>query len=379
MELKEIQEAEKKYYSQTFTRLPVAVERGEGMYVYDLNGRRYLDMFAGIAVSSLGHCHPEVVKAVREQSGKLMHTSNWLYTLPQIELAKLLVELTNMSKAFITNDGTEAVEAAIKLVRKVTGKKEIVSMKGAFHGRTMGSLTLTSGEKYRKPFLPLLSGVKFAAYGDINSLKKKITEKTAAVIVEPIQGESGVIIPPEDYLTQVRELTQEKDVLLIVDEIQTGFGRTGKMFAYQHSGIKPDIICMAKGMGGGFPIGAIAFDCGDFEPGQHGGTFVGNPLASATACAVIKFIIQQQLPKNAAEIGSYLLNELKERNASARGKGLMIGVDVSDGKGAVMKLIDSGVLTIYSSNTVRILPPLIIEKTHVEEFLQKWDSVEGLR
>jgi acetylornithine/N-succinyldiaminopimelate aminotransferase len=377
MNLNEIANTEKKYYANTFGRLPVAVERGTGMYLYDFAGKKYLDMFAGIAVDALGHCHPTVVSAIRKQSEKLMHTSNWLYTLPQLELAKQLVELSGQSKAFMTNDGTEAVEAAIKLARKTTGKTEIIAMNGSFHGRTMGALSLTSGEKYRKPFLPLLPGAKFAEYDDIDSLRKTITPETAAVIVEPIQGEAGVIIPKDDYLRKVREVTEEKDVLLIIDEVQTGFGRTGAMFAFQHAKIKPDIICLAKSLGGGFPIGAIVYSCGDFEPGQHGGTFVGNPLACAVASAVVDHIVKEKLTENSAKMGAYLLSELKGRGLNARGRGLMIGIDVPDGKATTLKLIEKGVLTIYSGNTVRIIPPLIIEKKHADEFLVAWDSLEA--
>jgi acetylornithine/N-succinyldiaminopimelate aminotransferase len=377
MNLNEITTLEKKYYANTFGRLPVAVERGNGMYLYDFAGKKYLDMFAGIAVDALGHCHPTVVSAIRKQSEKLMHTSNWLYTLPQLTLAKQLVELSGQSKAFMTNDGSEAVEAAIKLARKTTGKTEIIAMSGSFHGRTMGALSLTSGEKYRKPFLPLLPGAKFAEYDDVESLRKTITSETAAVIVEPIKGEAGVIMPKDDYLQQVREITEEKNVLLIIDEVQTGFGRTGKMFAFQHAKIKPDIICFAKGLGGGFPVGAITYSCGDFEPGQHGGTFVGNPLASAVASAVVDYIVKENLVENSAKMGSYLLKELKERKLAARGRGLMIGIDVPDGKGTTLKLIEKGVLTIYSGNTVRVIPPLIIEKKHADEILIAWDSLEA--
>ena len=376
MDLNEIQKLESKVYANTFNRLPVAIKKGRGMYLYDVNDKRYLDMFAGIAVNSLGHCHPEVVKTIREQSEILIHTSNWFYTLPQLELAQLLVKITGLKRAFITNDGTEAVETAIKLARKTTGKGEIIAMKNAFHGRTLGALSLTWGERYRKPFLPLVPEMKFVEYNDVDALERSITDKTAAVIVEPIQGESGVIIPDDNYLKEVRELTEEREVLLILDEIQTGFGRTGKMFAFQHSGIEPDILCLAKGLGGGFPIGATLFSCNDFEPGEHGGTFIGNPLACAVAKTVVRVIMEKKLVKNSERLGSYLLRELRERNLSVRGKGLMIGIDVSDGKRSVLDLIEKGVLTIYSGNTVRVLPPLIIEKKHADQFLSAVEDIE---
>jgi acetylornithine/N-succinyldiaminopimelate aminotransferase len=375
MDYDRIKSREEKHYAHTFKRLPVAILRGEGMYLYDTSDKRYLDMFAGIAVDCLGHAHPKMVDAIKKQASTLMHTSNWVYTLPQIELAERLNRITGMDKTFVTNDGTEAVEAAFKLARKVTGKKEIIAMENAFHGRTMGSLSLTYGEKYKKPFEPLVPGTKAIPYGDAGALRSAITKDTAAVIVEPIQGEAGVIIPPSGYLKEVREITQEKDVLLILDEVQTGFARTGKMFACEHEGIKPDILCLAKGLGGGFPIGAISYSCGDFEPGQHGGTFVGNPLACSVANTVIDTIIKEKLAENAEKMGGYLIKSLKERGYTVRGRGLMIGIDVEDGGKTVQELIDKGVLIIHSKNTVRVIPPLIIEKKHADEFLAALDSM----
>lgn len=375
MDLEEIQGQELRYYAHTFKRLPLAVSRGEGMYLYGTSGVKYLDMFAGIAVNSLGHCHPKVMEAINRQSRHLMHVSNWLYTLPQLELAKLLTELTGLKKVFLTNDGTEAVETAIKLARKATGKKEIIAMENAFHGRSFGALSLTFGEKYREPFKPLVPETKFVPFNDVDALKDAITGKTAAVIVEPIQGESGVLIPGEDYLREVRELTQKKDVLLILDEIQTGFGRTGKLFAFEHSGVKPDILCLAKAMGSGFPVGATVFSCGDFEPGEHGGTFIGNPLACAVAKTVIETILEENLVENSRVIGDYLLSNLRDRGLKVRGKGLMIGIDVDDGEKTVLDLIERNIISIYSKNTVRILPPLIIEKKHADEFLEAVDSL----
>jgi acetylornithine/N-succinyldiaminopimelate aminotransferase len=375
MDFDEIRSQELRYYAHTFKRLPLAVSRGEGMYLYSTSKEKYLDMFAGIAVNSLGHCHPKVMEAVNRQSRHLMHVSNWLYTLPQLELAKLLTELTGLRKVFLTNDGSEAVETAIKLARKVTGKKEIIAMENAFHGRSFGALSLTFGEKYRKPFEPLVPETRFVPFNDVDALRDAITEKTAAVIVEPIQGESGVLIPGDDYLREVRELTQEKEVLLILDEIQTGFGRTGELFAFEHSGVKPDILCLAKAMGSGFPIGATVFSCGDFEPGEHGGTFIGNPLASAVAKTVIETILRENLVENSRVIGDYLLSNLRDRGLKVRGRGLMIGIDVDDGEKTVLDLIKRNILSIHSKNTVRILPPLIIEKKHADEFLEAVDSL----
>ena len=372
MKFNEIKEIEGRFYSRAFSRLPVAIEKGRGMYLYDFDGKRYLDMFAGIAVNSLGHSHPKIIKTIERQSKKLMHVSNWFYTLPQLELAEILVRITGMERAFITNSGTEAVESAIKLARKFSDKKEIIAMENSFHGRTLGALSLTWGKKYRKPFEPLLPKMKFVKYNDIDSLKKSITDKTGAVIVEPIQGEAGVIIPDPDYLCNIREITEKRGILLILDEIQTGFGRTGEMFVFQKSKIKPDILCLAKGMGSGFPIGAMLSNGIDFNPGEHGGTFIGNPLACEVSKSVIEVIINENLVENSKRMGKYLKENLDDMGANVRGEGLMIGIDVDNGKEKVLELIDRGVLTIYSGNTVRVLPPLIIEKKHADEFLGAW-------
>ncbi len=375
MNFDEIKELESKYLAQTYRRLPVAISGGKGMYLYDFDGNRYLDMFAGVATSVVGHSHPRVVNAIREQADLLMHTSDWLYTYPQIKLAELLTQLTGMDKVFFTNDGTGSVEAAIKLALKVTGKGEIIAMKRAFHGRTLGSLSLTYGEKFREPFKTLLFDAKFVDFNDVGAVRNAITPKTAAVIVEPIQGETGIIIPADDYLKKLRELTSEKDVLLIVDEVQTGWGRTGELFAHQSAKIKPDILCLAKALGGGFPIGATLFHGFDFSYGDHGSTLGGNPLACAAAIATIDVILDEDLVKNSANIGNYLLENLLAMDLNARGKGLMIGIDVDNAQKIVLDLIKEKILTIYSEPTVRVLPPLIINKKQADQFLEAMGRV----
>ncbi len=376
MNFKKIEDLEKKYYAGVFSRLPVAVDHGKGVYLYDVKGKRYLDFFAGIAVNVLGHCHPKVTKTIAKQAGMLVHTSNWLYTKPQLELAKLLTKITKQDRVFFTNDGTEAVEAAIKLVRSTTGKKEIIAMKNAFHGRTLGSLSLTWDEKFRKPFEPLVPGVKFVEYNNVKKLESAITGNTAAVILEPIQGEAGVIIPDVGYLKKVREMTEREGVLLVLDEVQTGLGRTGKLFAYEHEDVKPDILCLGKALGNGFPIGAALYNGMDFKTVEHGGTFVGNPLACAVSKTVVETVINENLPKKSAKLGLYLLKELKEGlGLRARGRGLMMGIEVKDGKKTVLDLIERSVLTIHTKNTVRILPPLIIEKKHADLFLERIGSL----
>ncbi|ODS35010.1 MAG: hypothetical protein A7316_04600 [Candidatus Altiarchaeales archaeon WOR_SM1_86-2] len=377
MNFNEIKELEQRYYANVFSRLPVAITHGKGMYLYDVDNKEYLDMFAGVAVSSVGHAHPKVVEAIESQAKKLIHTSNWVYTTPQLELAEMLCELTDMSRVFFTNDGTEAVECALKLSHRMTKKNKFVAFKGAFHGRTLGSLGLTYGEKVRSGFNEILNKNYFVDYNDADALERLIKDKQdiAAVIIEPVQGESGVIVPDDGYLAEVRRITEDNGVLLIVDEIQTGFGRTGKLFSCEHEGVKPDIICLAKGMGGGFPIGATLFRDGlDFEKGEHGGTYLGSPLACSVSKAVIEIIQDEKLVENSRLTGKYLLDNLLDSGFNARGRGLMIGIDVSSvssGKEVVLDLIKEGILSIYSGDVVRVLPPLIITKHQADLFSEK--------
>jgi len=375
MNFGDIQRWESAVYANTFRRLPVAVTRGKGVNLYDVKGVRYLDFFSGIAVNSVGHCHPKVVAALRKQAGTLIHTSNWLYTVPQLQLAERLESLTGMNKCFISNDGSEAVECALKLARKTTGRKEIIAMQNSFHGRTLGALSLTWEEKYRTPYQPLVPGMKFVPYNNLQALKGAITNETAAVIMEPIQNEAGIIVPDDGFMAGVREMTEKNGVLFILDEVGTGFGRTGSMFAFQHEKIKPDILCLAKALGGGFPIGATLYSGMDFEKGEHGGTFVGNPLACAGANAAVDVIVKEKLDVQARKMGSYLMKELAAAGYRAHGKGLMIGVDVPDGRQTVLDLIKEKVITIYSKNTVRVLPPLIINKKHCNQFMQALSRV----
>lgn len=376
MNPEEVFNLESKVYANTFRRLPVAVVRGKGMYCYGINGEEYLDLFSGIAVNALGHCHPKMIEELIRQSNKLIHTSNWTYTLPQLELAELLTKTTGLEKAFFSNSGSEAVETAVKLARKVTGKKEIIAAENAFHGRTMGSLSLTWSRKYREKFEPLVPGMKFVKYNDAKAVEDAIGEDTAAVILEPVQNEAGIIIPSKGYLKEVRKITEKKGVLLILDEAATGFGRTGKMFGFQHENIKPDILCLAKALGGGLPIGATLLRKGlDFEKGEHGSTFGGNPLVCATAKTVVEVIMEERLAENAGKVGRYLLDRLLYRNLKARGIGLMVGLDVEDGRETVLKLIEKNILTIYSGSTVRILPPLIMEEEHADRLLEALDEI----
>ena len=384
---RDVVELESKYYAPVYSRLPIVIARGSGSRVWDLEGKCYIDMVAGIAVNSVGHCHPKVVEAIRKQAGELIHCSNLYYNVPQVELAQLLVEKVlpkGLDNVFFGNSGAEAIEGALKLARKHTGRKEFVAAYGSFHGRTYGALSITGQEKYQKGYEPLLPGVKFVRYGDAGELRKAVSEETAAVILEPIQGEGGVRVPPTGYLKEVREICDEKGALLILDEIQTGFGRTGAMFACQHEDIVPDILCMAKAMGGGFPIGAFAASTelmSSFGRAGHASTFGGNALACAAAKAAIEVIIEEKLVDRAREVGDYLISSLRKVAVEfegmieeVRGRGLMIGVELREGQVAnkvLREALERGVIVnVTSDKVVRLVPPLVIPKEDVDRFLE---------
>ena len=363
---------ESQHYMPVFSRQPLVIERGIGAIVTDTDGNDYIDCVAGIAVNSIGHCHPHLVSAIKAQAEKLIHTSNLYYTELQARLAERMAKLTGMQRLYLTNSGAESNEAAMKLVRKVTGKKGFVSTKNAFHGRTMGSLSVTWKEAIRKPFEPLIDRVTFVDYGDVDAIAGAVTADTAAVIVEPIQGEGGVIVPPDEYLTGVRELCTERGILMIADEVQTGFGRTGKWFACEHAGVVPDVMTLAKGMGGGFPVGAMmSREPYKFAPGDHGGTQSGNPLACAAALATIDVIESESLVEQSrykGELLKKLLGELESTyTVDIRGKGLMVAYESSL---QVPHIVDyarvNGVLLNNTSeNVLRFVPPLVITEEQI--------------
>ncbi len=363
-----------KYIFQTYTRQPIAIKKACGAVVTDVNGKEYIDCVAGIAVNNVGHCHPDVVDAIKRQAEQLIHVSNLYYTENQALLAEELSKLTMLDRVFFCNSGAEAVEGALKLARKASGKKEFVATEHAFHGRTRGALSVTHKEKYRKPFEPLAPSV-FVPYNDADAIRSAINEKTAGVILEPIQGEGGVIIPSSGYLEEVREICDEKDTLLILDEVQTGFGRTGKWFAREHSGIVPDIMTTAKAMGGGFPMGAmLALEdvASNFVRGDHASTFGGNSLACAAALANIEVIKKEKLVKRSYELGNYLIKKLtglnKDYVKEIRGKGLMVGMELSiKCEDIVNKAREQGVLLNCTSESVlRFVPPLTITKEQLD-------------
>ena len=384
---------EKQYFLPTSKRLPVTLVRGEGTRVWDEDGREYLDFVAGIAATSLGHCHPEVVQAVARQAAQLMHVSNYYYTIPQIKLAQLLCEQSGLDKVFFCNSGAEAVEGCLKIARKWgkeqrDGAFEIIVAENAFHGRTMATVTAAGNEKYREPFGPLLPGFVRVPFDDIEAIKRATTGKTAAVLLEPIQGEGGVNVPRDDYLPQVRAWCDQAGILLMLDEVQTGLGRTGKLFAYQHYGVKPDVLALAKALGGGFPIGVfLAQDhCAVLGPGEHGTTFGGNALACEVGYTVLKYMLDHDLPAQVAKKGQYLerkLHSLADRHhlvTEVRGKGLIYALELDRpvAEEAVALCLEQGLLTNNVKPTaLRFIPPLTVSEDEIDRALEIVDRVLG--
>ena len=378
-------------YLPVFARYNLVLSHGDGPYVYDNEGNKYIDFLGGIAVNVLGHAHPALVKAVSEQAGKMIHCSNLYYTEAQATLAKKLAALSGLDKVFVGNSGAEANEGAIKLARKygktiAADKVEIITAEHSFHGRTLATLTATGQPKYQKGYEPLPGGFKYVPFNDIAALEAVMSAKTCAVMLEPIQGEGGVNIPDKDYLIKVRQLCDKYGALLILDEIQSGMGRTGKMFAYELFGVKPDIVTLAKGLAGGVPIGAfITTDkiAAAFHAGDHGTTFGGNPLACAAANAVLKVMEEDKLLENAQKIGEYLiakLNELKNKYPAlitdVRGKGLIVGAKLTlPGRDIVNSCLSQGaIINCTAGDVLRFVPPLIITKAHVDEMIAVLDK-----
>ena len=356
----------------------IALVKGKGLVVTDADGKQYLDFLGGIATSILGHAHPAIVKAVTKQVSTLSHISNFYAHPHAVELAEKLAAMTGDKKAkvFFCQSGAEANEAALKLSRR-SGKVRIVAAQGAFHGRTMGALSLTGQPSKREPFLPLIKGVKHVPFGEIEAMRKAVTKKTAMVIIEPIMGEAGVIVPPADYLRELRSLCDAKGALLVIDAVQTGMGRTGDWFGYEYSGITPDVITLAKGLGGGLPLGAMialgkAADL--FQPGDHGSTFGGNPVTTAAGLAAIKFIEAQKILKKVEAQGLYLIQELAliPGVAEVRGAGLLLGIELESRKAAdvALALQNEGVLVNAANpTTIRLAPALIVTDAQIKKFV----------
>jgi len=377
-----IPELESTYHMQMFRRLPVTLVRGEGTRVWDDEGRSYLDFVAGIAVDTLGHAHPGLADVIAHQARTLLHVSNIFYTEPQVALARLLVEHSSLDQAFFVNSGAEANEGAIKLARKWgmarNGAYEIISTHNSFHGRTLATVAATGTAKYREPFGPQLPGFVFVDYGDIQALKDATTPRTCAILLEPIQGEGGVNMPPDGYLKQVREWCDQQGVILILDEVQTGCGRTGQLWAHQAAGIEPDIMTLAKGLGGGVPVGAVLAKqqfC-VFEPGDHGSTFGGNPLATAAALYVMQQVVEHGVADNARERGEQLerrLDGLEDRLDAVvghRGAGLLQALVLKDdiaAQVATAALQQGLILNAVRPNALRFMPPLTVTAAEIDE------------
>jgi acetylornithine aminotransferase len=362
----------------------IALMKGKGIVVTDADGKQYLDFLGGIATSILGHAHPAIVKAVTKQISTLSHVSNFYANPNAIELAEKLTSMTGdkNAKVFFCQSGAEANEAALKLSRR-TGKVRVVAAQGAFHGRTMGALSLTGQPSKREPFLPLIKGVKHVPYGDIEAMRKAVTKKTAMVIIEPIMGEAGVIVPPADYLQQLRQICDDKGSLLVIDAVQTGMGRTGDWFGYEYSGITPDVITLAKGLGGGLPLGAmIALGKAAelFQPGDHGSTFGGNPVTTSAGLAAINFIESKKILKKVETQGSYLIQELAmiQGVKEVRGAGLLIGIELESLKAAdiATAMREAGVLVNAANEiTIRIAPALVVSDAQMNKFISIFKKV----
>lgn len=388
-----IQEAEQVLY-KTYNRFPVVFDHGEDVWLYDVNGQKYLDFGAGIAVCGLGYSDQHVRKAMHEQIDKLLHISNLFYNEAAIEAGEKLLAVSQMDRVFFTNSGTEAVEGALKIARRYAYDKgirdsEIIAMNGSFHGRSMGAVSVTGKKHYREPFEPLIGGVKFADYNDLESVKAQITDKTCAIILETIQGEGGIYPAEEAFLKGVRELCNAHDILLILDEIQCGMGRSGFMFAWQEYGIKPDVMTVAKALGNGVPVGAF-LACGKaayaMVPGDHGSTYGGNPFVCAAASAVLDVFKERNITDHVKELAGYLSEKLEALTqkydiiAAHRGKGLIQGLEFSascSAAGIVRRaLLEQHLILITAEhNTIRFVPPLIIERKHVDAMVERLEAV----
>ena len=372
----------------TYNRFPVMFDHGEGCYLYDTEGKKYLDFAAGIAVNSLGYHYPGYDEALKAQIDKLTHISNLYYNEPMSEAGEKLVKASGLSKAFFTNSGTEAIEGALKAARryaytKKTGRYEFIAMNNSFHGRSFGAVSVTGHDSYREPFEPVVPGVKFATFNDLDSVKALVSDKTCAIILEPLQGEGGINLATQEFMEGIRKICDENGILMICDEVQCGMGRTGSMFAWQGFGVKPDILTMAKAIGNGIPVGAFAMTEEvakySLQPGDHGATYGGNPLACTAVKTVIKIFERDHIVDHVNAVAPYLtkrLDELVEELdcvTERKGKGLMQGIVVTKPLAEVNKrAIEEGILIIQAQgNVIRFVPPLIVEEKHIDEMIEK--------
>jgi acetylornithine/LysW-gamma-L-lysine aminotransferase len=379
---------EDQFMGNIYQRFPVTIERGLGAHVWDINGKEYIDCMGGYGVAIVGHCNPRVVRAIKAQLDKIITVHSSLYNKTREEFLEKLIKIapSGLGQVFLGNSGTEAVESAIKFARKFTGKKGMVAMNGSYHGKSYGSLSVTFNPKYRKSFEPLLSNISFSPFGDVEALKSTINSDTALVILEPIQGESGIHVAPDGFLQEVRKLCNEKGIVLIFDEIQSGMGRTGRMWASQHWDTVPDIMCLAKGIAGGVPMGATLVKpeiLACIGKGEQSSTFGGNPLSCAAGIATIQALTEDGLVENAAKIGKIFqegLERLKDKHKiirEVRGKGLMIGVEMKfEVKDILFDAMANNLLLLYSAkNILRLLPPLVISESDINKTLETLDLI----
>ena len=393
MNKQEYMDCEDKALLHTYNRFPLVLDHGEGVYLYDTDGKKYLDFAAGIAVEALGYSNEAYKQALKDQIDKITHTSNLYYNVPIMEAAEKFLKVSKMDRVFFTNSGAEAIEGAIKAAKKYAYTRdghadhEIIAMNHSFHGRTLGALSVTGNAHYREPFEPLCGGVKFADFNDIESVKAQVTEKTCAIIFETVQGEGGIYPAEESFMKEISALCKEKDILLILDEIQCGMGRTGEMFAWQKYGVKPDVMTVAKALGNGVPIGAF-LACGKaataMVPGDHGTTYGGNPLVTAAADAVLDIFEKRHIVDHVKEIGAYLYEKLEglkdkyEVVKDHRGTGLIQGLEFTVPVGPIVSkalLEQKLVLISAGANIIRFVPPLIIEKSDVDEMVKRLEAV----
>ena len=380
------------HVAKTYGRYPLVAASGEGCWLTDIDGKKYLDFLAGVAVNNLGHCHPDIVKALQDQAGKLLHCSNFYHIPQQIELAEILCEHSFGDRVFFCNSGAEANEAALKLARKYSldnysdERIEIITAENSFHGRTIATISATNQEKICNGFGPLLPGFKHVPFGDIEAIQAAISTKTCAIMLEPIQGEGGINVPPAGYLQAVRKLCDQNNLLLIFDEVQVGLGRTGKLFAYQHDNVEPDVMTLAKALAAGPPIGAMVVrekHATALGPGTHGSTFGGNPLLAAAAVAAMKVFLNGEVLKNSVTMGEYLRKKLEQLQtpypfiAQVRGRGLMVGMELSIEGGEIVKTaLDRGLLiNCTAGKTLRFVPPLIVTEKEIDQMIEILDGI----
>jgi len=384
----EVIDTEEKLMANVYAKRPIVITKGKGALVWDINGKEYIDCTGSYGVCIVGHSHPKIVEAIKKQAETLISCHGTFYNDARSEFLQKITQIApkGLDKIFLSNSGSEAIECAIKLARKFSGKPEIIAVMGAFHGKTMGALSATWDKKYREPFKPLVPEFKHVPPDNLEKVKEAITEKTAAILVEPIRGESGIRVPPNGYLQGLRKICDEKNILLILDEVQTGFGRTGKLFACEHWGVIPDIICLAKSVAGGLPIGITIAKkdiMSSLKIGEHSSTFGGSPLVCAAACAAIDVLIEEKLPERAATLGRYFKEKLEELQTryriirEVRGLGLMLGVELRfDVLNIILESMNKGVLILDAGrNVLRFLPPLVIEKEHIDRVISTLDII----